>query len=93
LYYICKRSKCSKWIESSHFLFTDNVKALFRRGKAHIGAWNPEEAKLDFKRVVELDPTLTNTVKKELKILDDMQKEKDIRDKEKLKGMFAEGSS
>lgn len=68
----------------------DNVKALFRRAKANVGAWNPDEAKQDFERVMELDPTLTNSVKKELKHLSELQKQKDLQDKEKLKGMFVE---
>ncbi|KAL4223132.1 Aryl-hydrocarbon-interacting protein-like 1 [Mactra antiquata] len=67
---------------------SDNVKALFRRAKAHVGAWNPEEAKQDFERVMELDPTLSNSVKKELKQIDELKKQKDLQDKEKLKGMF-----
>ena len=29
----------------------DNVKALYRRARAHVGAWNPEQAKNDFKKV------------------------------------------
>ena len=33
----------------------DNVKALYRRARAHVGAWNPEQAKNDFKKVAELD--------------------------------------
>jgi AH receptor-interacting protein len=32
----------------------DNIKALFRRGKAHIGAWDPDQAREDLKRVMEL---------------------------------------
>ena len=84
---------CLKGIDTKLSLFPDNVKALFRRGKAHVGAWNPDEARLDFKRVMELDSSLTNTVKKELKILDDLQKQKDTGDKEKLKGMFADSHS
>ena len=67
----------------------DNIKALFRRGKAHIGAWDPDQAREDLKRVMELDPTLTGAVKKELKILDDKEKLKNENDKEKLKGMFS----
>ena len=65
------------------------MKALYRRAKAHVGAWNPEEAKTDFARVIELDPSLTGAVQKELKHLEDLQREKDLRDKEKLKGLFS----
>ncbi|XP_052238554.1 AH receptor-interacting protein-like isoform X2 [Dreissena polymorpha] len=67
----------------------DNVKALFRRAKAHMGAWNPEEAKSDFERVMELDPSLTKTVKKLLHDIEELQKAKDEEDKKKLQGMFA----
>lgn len=70
-------------------LLTDNVKALYRRAKAHVGAWNPEEARIDFLRVMELDPTLETAVKKELKSLDEKIKDKNSDDKQKLKGMFS----
>ena len=70
-------------------IFSDNVKALYRRAKAHVGAWNPEEAKTDFARVIELDPSLSGAVHKELKSLEEMQRQKDLKDKEKLKGLFS----
>lgn len=63
-----------------------NVKALFRRAKANVGAWNPEEARADFQKVVDLDPTLISTVKRELKLLDDLERKKNEEDKAKLKG-------
>ncbi|XP_040566341.1 AH receptor-interacting protein [Lepeophtheirus salmonis] len=66
----------------------DNVKALFRRGKAHIGAWNPIEAKSDFQRVSILDPSLAKTCAKEIKFIESLEKEKDFEDKEKLKNIF-----
>ena len=71
------------------YLFPDNVKALYRRARAHVGAWDPVEAKIDYTRVMELDPSLTGAVNKELRALEDLQKEKDLRDKEKLKGLFS----
>lgn len=43
----------------------DNVKALFRRAKAHVGAWNPQQARGDFTRVMQLDHSLMATVQKE----------------------------
>ncbi|CAI9734728.1 AH receptor-interacting protein-like [Octopus vulgaris] len=64
----------------------DNVKALFRRGKAHIGSWNPEAAKRDLERVIELDSSLTKGVRKELKHLEQLQRAKDNEDREKLRG-------
>lgn len=64
----------------------DNVKALFRRAKANVGAWNPVEARIDFQRVMELDPALTNAVRKELKMLEDLEKQKNEEDKVRLRG-------
>lgn len=67
----------------------DNVKALFRRAKAHVGAWNPEEAQEDFQKVMTLDSSLTPAVQKELKLLEELQKRKDSEDRNKLKGLFS----
>lgn len=67
----------------------DNVKALFRRAKAHVGAWNPEEAQEDFQKVMTLDSSLTPAVQKELKLLEELQKQKDSEDRNKLKGLFS----
>ena len=61
----------------------NNLKALFRRGKAHACSWNEVEAKTDFARVVELDPTLSASVQKELQQLE--QKMKESRDREKVR--------
>lgn len=71
------------------FVVLDNVKALFRRAKAHVGAWNPEEAQEDFQKVMTLDSSLTPTVQKELKLLEELQKQKDSEDRNKLKGLFS----
>lgn len=67
---------------------SENVKAYFRRGKAHVQAWNPIEAKKDFNKVIELDPSLTSLVKKELSVLEEEIKRKDAEDKNKFKNMF-----
>lgn len=69
------------------------MKALFRRAKAHVGAWNPEDARKDFERAMELDPSLAKAVKKELQSLDELQRTKDQQDKQKLQGMFDTGRS
>ncbi|XP_044748448.1 AH receptor-interacting protein [Coccinella septempunctata] len=66
----------------------DNVKALYRRGKAHVGAWNPEKAKSDFLKVIELDPSMETVVKKELANLEHLMKGKNLADKEKMKKLF-----
>jgi AH receptor-interacting protein len=64
----------------------DNVKALFRRAKAHVGAWNPQQAREDFKRVMQLDHSLLATIQKEFKQLEKMERTRDEEDKSKLKG-------
>jgi len=66
----------------------NNVKALFRRGKAHVGAWNPKEARDDFETVMKLDESLSKTCRKELVSLDALEREKDVEDKGKMTKMF-----
>ena len=72
----------------SNFLFSDNIKALFRRAKAHTGAWNPTEAKQDFQSVLDKDPSLSMTCKKEIRKVEEMEKQKNIEDKQKMKNLF-----
>ena len=69
-------------------IFADNVKALYRRGKAHIGAWNELEAKRDLNRVAELEPSLRTSVDKELATFATAIKEKETKEKKKLSQMF-----
>jgi AH receptor-interacting protein len=64
------------------------VKALFRRAKANSGAWNPQEAKSDFERVIELDSSLEGVCRKEIKKLEDLEKVKNQEDKKKFSGLF-----
>ena len=68
--------------------FSDNIKALYRRARAHVGAWNPDQAKEDFVRVAQLDPSLELTCKKEMKKLEDQEKAKQLEDRERLKNLF-----
>lgn len=67
-------------------IILENVKALFRRARAHKEVWNPEEAKQDFQRAADLDPSLKIAVAKEFQEIDRLQKIKDLKDKEMLKG-------
>ena len=69
-------------------MFPDNVKALFRRARAHTGAWNPAEAKSDFERVSQLDPTLVQACEKEIRKIEELEKQKNQEDKEKMKMLF-----
>ncbi|KAI8491807.1 Aryl-hydrocarbon-interacting protein-like 1 [Branchiostoma belcheri] len=63
-----------------------NVKAYFRRGKAHAAVWNEREAQADFSKVLELDASLKGAVRKELKLLEDRIKSTEKEEWEKLKG-------
>ncbi|XP_018325255.1 AH receptor-interacting protein [Agrilus planipennis] len=75
---------CSTVLDSE----PDNVKALYRRAKAHAAIWNVEQAKNDFAKVMKLDSSLTQAVKKELNNLNEVVKKKDEEDKNKFKNMF-----
>ncbi|KOB76056.1 Peptidylprolyl isomerase, partial [Operophtera brumata] len=66
----------------------DNEKALFRRGKANIGAWNPVQAEEDFNKLKSLNPSLTATVEKELEYIYKLRKTKEVQDKDALKKLF-----
>ncbi|XP_067639556.1 AH receptor-interacting protein [Eurosta solidaginis] len=66
----------------------NNVKALFRRAKAHAGAWNPIEARNDFNKAAELDAGLKAVVNKELQYIDAEQRARDAEDKKRLQKLF-----
>jgi len=87
----CKLLECDYYPVIEHTttvlrLEPDNVKALFRRAQAHVGAWNPEDARHDYERIRTLDSSLTNVVAKELRKLDEKVKQKDEEDRVKLMG-------
>ncbi|XP_015122721.1 AH receptor-interacting protein [Diachasma alloeum] len=67
----------------------DNVKALYRRGKAHIGAWNEKEALEDLEKVAELDPTLKSAVEKEIQSFLSAIKDEEFEQKKSLSQMFS----
>lgn len=66
----------------------DNVKGLYRRGKAHAGCWNIEEAEADWTRLAEVDPSQSSMVTKEMAKLQLAVKKKQQDEKNRLKGMF-----
>ncbi|XP_077064492.1 aryl-hydrocarbon-interacting protein-like 1 [Siphateles boraxobius] len=65
------------------------MKAFYLRGKAHMEVWNEAEAKDDFMRVLDLDPGMKKTIKKELAVLKMRMEVKNDEDRLKYKGMFA----
>lgn len=65
-----------------------NVKALFRRAKAHVGAWSPQEARDDFLQAAELDTSLKAVIQKELKAIERLQHQRDLEDKKRLQALF-----
>ncbi|KAF7988811.1 hypothetical protein HCN44_007121 [Aphidius gifuensis] len=67
----------------------DNVKAFYRRGKAHIGAWNETEAIKDLRKAAELDPSLSSIIEKELQTFLLAIKQKDQAQKKTLSQMFS----
>ncbi|XP_053362838.1 aryl-hydrocarbon-interacting protein-like 1 isoform X2 [Clarias gariepinus] len=64
------------------------MKAFYLRGKAHMEVWNQAEAEADFQRVLDLDPGMKKSVKKELAVLNMRMEEKREEDRQKYKGMF-----
>lgn len=68
--------------------FLGLTKAYFLRAKANAEVWNEVEAKKDFEKVVELDPTMTRQVKKEITKLEVRMEEKEEEDKLKYKNLF-----
>ncbi|BES95353.1 FKBP-type peptidyl-prolyl cis-trans isomerase [Nesidiocoris tenuis] len=64
----------------------ENVKAVFRRAKAHMAVWNKEEAQRDLELLPKLDPSLQSTVNSMLKELAEMNKQTETEIKMKLQG-------
>ncbi|XP_060744110.1 aryl-hydrocarbon-interacting protein-like 1 isoform X2 [Tachysurus vachellii] len=64
------------------------MKAYYLRGKANMEVWNEAEARADFQRVLDLDPGMKKSVKKELSILNMRMEEKREEERQKYKGMF-----
>ncbi|XP_060874277.1 AH receptor-interacting protein [Metopolophium dirhodum] len=64
----------------------DNVKALFRRGKANISVWKMNEAREDLKHLSTLDPSMQVSVNRLLCQINEALKIKDDEDRQKLRG-------
>ncbi|XP_061454767.1 aryl-hydrocarbon-interacting protein-like 1 [Rhineura floridana] len=66
----------------------ENVKAYFKRAKAHAAIWNDQEARTDFLRAAQLDPSLAATVRKELKLLGERIRRKHVEDRKRYQDLF-----
>jgi AH receptor-interacting protein len=66
----------------------DNLKAFYRRGRAHAGAWEPEKAQEDFLRCISLDPALQPSITKEINALKDKIKSLEDKDKSNYRKLF-----
>lgn len=65
----------------------NNVKALFRRGKARFALGQTDSAREDFQKVKKLSPE-DKAVARELQLLDQHDKELYMKQKELYKGLF-----
>lgn len=63
-----------------------NVKALYRRAKAQAAVWNFDEARKDYEKCRQLDPTLTNEIANQLQHLEKLEKEHDRKESERYRG-------
>lgn len=61
---------------------------MYRRAKAHVGAWNPDDAKKDFQTCLELDASLTKSVTKDLEQLEHEIKLNDVDKKLRFQKLF-----
>ncbi|XP_069047498.1 AH receptor-interacting protein [Lepisosteus oculatus] len=75
------------------YKYEDNVKAYFKRGKAHAAVWNEKEARSDFAQVLMLDPSLAPAVSRELRDLERKLKEKETEEKEKYRRIFSKSTA
>ncbi|XP_023675670.2 uncharacterized protein [Paramormyrops kingsleyae] len=68
----------------------DNVKAYYKRAKAHAAVWNKTEARQDFLTVARLDVTLAALVQRELRHLADRMREKHLEEKNSYRAILQE---
>jgi len=66
----------------------DNVKALFKRGKAHAILLNERECHADFSLALKLDPSVKVAIYREIQAMEKQMKVRDRKLSSYLKGMF-----
>uniref|UniRef100_A0A3Q3WKL5 peptidylprolyl isomerase n=1 Tax=Mola mola TaxID=94237 RepID=A0A3Q3WKL5_MOLML len=65
-----------------------SILAFYKRAKAHAAVWNEHEARADFAKVLELDPSLEQSVAKELRVMEERIRTKEKEEKNRYKGLF-----
>lgn len=83
---------CIKYTDEVLKRDPENIKALFRRAKAHAGVWNLSEARKDFMKCMEYDRNMTKTVSKCFQELKTRELIKDKEDRERFGKMFSKGN-
>lgn len=84
----CEYYDCIRYTDEVLKRDPENVKALFRRAKAHTGVWNLTEAKEDFKKCMECDRNMAKAVGKCLQELKAREMMKNEEEREKFVRMF-----
>ncbi|XP_071956292.1 peptidyl-prolyl cis-trans isomerase FKBP4-like [Antedon mediterranea] len=82
--YLQAIKNCDKAFEMD----ADCVKAYYRKGEANMGMSNPEIAKLDFQKVLQLDPT-NKAAKNKIAVCDHKIKQQRAKEKKTYGNMFA----
>lgn len=79
---------CIKYTDEVLKRDPENIKALFRRAKAHAGVWNLNDARKDFKMCLEYDRNMAKTIGKCFQDLKIREKLKEREDRQRYGRMF-----
>lgn len=80
--------ECIKFTDEVLKREPDNLKALFRRAKAHAGVWNIQDARDDLTKCLEMDRTMSKTLAKCFQELKQREEIKNKEDRERFGRMF-----
>ncbi|VEL09799.1 unnamed protein product, partial [Protopolystoma xenopodis] len=72
---------------------TENVKALYRRGKCYFETWDLDLAEADLKRAAKLSPSLAAMVQTDLATLAEKKRNREMADRRLLAGKMSLQSS
>lgn len=80
--------ECIKFCDEVLKRDQENIKALYRRAKAHAGVWNINDARDDLMKCIEYDGNMSKTVAKCLQELKAREEIKNKEDRERFGKMF-----